>query len=384
MLTPREEEPQIDVPTADIFIGYPGAGSKEVESRVAIPVEKMVSNIEGVEYVYSVSMPGKAMITARFYVGEDVERSLVKLYNEIIKHMDRMPDGVTQPLVKTRSIDDVPIMTLTLRSEAYSDYEIRRVADELVLEIKKIQDVAGTSIQGGRTREVRVQLDKNKMASYRVDPLQIASQIQQANQQLQSGSFSKNDEQYLVETGNFFRTAEEVGNLVVDVRNGEPIYLKAVAQIIDGPEEPVEYVSYGLGKKEAREYNSMPGKTYPAVTIAIAKRPGTDAMNIAEQIQQKVDMLKGNLIPAEITVSTTRNYGKTASQKVTSLLEHLLGAILAVTLVVALAMGWRGGLVVFLSVPITFALTLFLYYMFGYTLNRITLFALIFVTGIVV
>ncbi|MEP2010630.1 MAG: efflux RND transporter permease subunit, partial [Balneola sp.] len=262
MLTPREEEPQIDVPTADIFIGYPGAGSKEVESRVAIPVEKMVSNIEGVEYVYSVSMPGKAMITARFYVGEDVERSLVKLYNEIIKHMDRMPDGVTQPLVKTRSIDDVPIMTLTLRSEAYSDYEIRRVADELVLEIKKIQDVAGTSIQGGRTREVRVQLDKNKMASYRVDPLQIASQIQQANQQLQSGSFSKNDEQYLVETGNFFRTAEEVGNLVVDVRNGEPIYLKAVAQIIDGPEEPVEYVSYGLGKKEAREYNSMPGKTY--------------------------------------------------------------------------------------------------------------------------
>lgn len=383
-LTPREEEPQIDVPTADIYIGYPGAGSKEVESRVAIPVEKMVSNIEGVEYVYSASMPGKAMITARFYVGEDVERSLVKLYNELIKNMDRMPEGVSQPLVKTRSIDDVPIMTLTLWSKRYSDFEMRRVADELVLEIKKIQDVAGTRIQGGRTRQVRVQLNKNKMAAYRMDPLRIAQVIQQSNRQLQSGAFNKNDRQYLVKTGHFFHNAGEVGNLVVDVRNGDPIYLKDIAEIKDGPEEPAEYVSYGLGKKEATTYQNSPGQTYPAVTVAIAKRPGTDAMRIADQVQRKVDMLKGSLIPSDIHVSTTRNYGKTASDKVGSLLEHLLGAILAVTIVVALAMGWRGGLVVFLSVPITFALTLFLYYMLGYTLNRITLFALIFVTGIVV
>lgn len=383
-LTPREEEPQIDVPMADIFVGYPGASPEEVEKRISVPLEKVLSNIEGVEYVYSTSMPDKAMVSARFYVGEDVERSLVRLYNEIMKNMDRLPEGATMPMVKTRSIDDVPIMTLTLWSESYSDYELRRVADELALEIKQIDDVGQTDIHGGRTRQVSVTLDKNKMASYGFDPMTVARQIQAANQELTSGSFDKNDSQYLVDTGDFFRNAEEVRNLVVDVQNGDPIYLRSVAEVTDGPEEPSEYVSYGIGHAKAKESNYKAGEAYPAVTISVAKRSGADAMHIAELVNKKVNKLDGTLLPADVNVTTTRNYGETASAKVFSLLEHLLVAILAVTVVVALAMGWRGGLVVFLSVPVTFALTLFLYYIFGYTLNRITLFALVFVTGIVV
>lgn len=383
-LTPREEEPQIDVPMADIFIGYPGASPAEVEKRVSIPMEKVLSNIEGVEYVYSTSMPGKAMVSAQFYVGEDVERSLVKLYNELMKNMEQMPAGATPPLVKTRSIDDVPILTLTLWSKTYSDFELRRVADELALEIKKVEDVAQTKIHGGRTRQVSVVLDKLKMASYGIDIMKVANQIKSTNQEMTSGSFSQHDTEYLVDTGEFFKNSEEIANLIVDVKEGDPVFLKSIATIKDGPGEPSMYVSYGAGKAKAGETELMPGEAFPAVTISVAKRPGTDAMFIADKILDKVNRLQGTLIPSDVNITTTRNYGETASAKVLSLLEHLLVAILAVTVVVAFAMGWRGGLVVFLSVPVTFALTLFLYYMFGYTLNRITLFALVFVTGIVV
>ncbi|TYP92148.1 Multidrug efflux pump subunit AcrB [Fodinibius salinus] len=384
-LTPSEEEPQINVPMADIFVGYPGATPEQVEKRVAIPLERILSNIEGVEYVYSSSMPGQAMISARYFVGEDVERSLVRLYDKLMKNMDQLPDGATQPLVKTRSIDDVPIMTLTFWSKSYSDYEMRRVAEEFSLDIKQVDDVAQAEIHGGRSRQVTVSLDKNKMTSYNIDPLKVAQQIQAANSEMSSGSFSKNDTEFLVKTGNYFRSADEVRNLVVDVQNGDPIYLKTIANITDGPGEPADYASFGIGNAMARQDSALnAGAAYPAVTISLAKRPGSDAMNIAKRVNKKLDKARGTLIPGDMNVSVTRNYGKTASQKVLSLLEHLLVAILAVTVVVALAMGWRGGLVVFLSVPVTFALTLFLYYMFGYTLNRITLFALVFVTGIVV
>lgn len=382
-LTPREEEPQIDVPMADIFVGYPGATSEEVEKRISIPLEKVLSNIEGVEYVYSTSMPEQAMVSARFYVGEDVERSLVRLYNELMKNADQIPDGAMKPLVKTRSIDDVPIMTLTLWSDQYSDYEIGRMADELTLELKQIEDVARVQRHGGRSRQLTVQLDTRRMTSFGVDPLRVASQIQAANQLGSSGTFDKNDTEYLVDTGQIFRSVDDLRNLVIDVRDGAPIYLHSVAEVEDGPGEPSSYVSYGTGASNSGE-GVIPGRTYPAVTLSIAKRSGADAMTIAEQILQKVEYAKGSIIPSQVEISTTRNYGETASHKVLSLLEHLLVAILAVTLVVTLALGWRGGLVVFLSVPVTFALTLFLYYMFGYTLNRITLFALVFVTGIVV
>ncbi len=381
-LIPREEEPQIDVPMADIFVGYPGASPTEVESRVVKPLEKLISNIKGVEYVYSTSMNEKAMVIVQFYVGEDIERSFVKLYNEINKHMDQMPKGVTFPLVKTRAIDDVPMLGLTLWSENYDDYQLSQIAEELENEIKKVNDVSITDKIGGRNRQLRVVLDKDKMAESGLDFLSVSEMIKANNTEISSGSFDKNDTEFLVNTGKFLQTAKDVENLVVGVQQNRPIYLKQIAKIFDGPEIPQNYVSLGFGKGsvKANDYKSE----YPAVTISIAKRKGADAMKIAEVIIDKVAHLKTTLIPDDVHVEITRNYGETASHKVSELLLHLIGSIIAVTLVVMLAMGWRGGLVVFLSVPITFALTLLSYYMLDYTLNRITLFALVFVTGIVV
>ncbi|HLV91510.1 MAG TPA: efflux RND transporter permease subunit [Aequorivita sp.] len=381
-LIPREEEPQIDVPMADIFVGYPGASPTEVESRIVKPLEKLVSNIPGVEYVYSTSSNEGAMVIVQFLVGEDIERSFVKLYTEMNKYMDQMPPGVTMPLVKTRAIDDVPMLGLTLWSENSDDYQLKRIADELSNEIKKVEEVSATQIIGGRNRQVRVVLDKDKLAASGLDFLGVAEMIKASNQQMDSGSFDKNDTEFFVTTGNFLETSEDVENLIVGVQQNQPIYLKQVASILNGPELPSNYVSfgYGMGSDFATEYQSE----YPAVTLSIAKRKGADAMKIADVILAKVEHLRADLIPDDVHVEVTRNYGETASQKVSELLLHLIGAIIAVTLVVMLAMGWRGGLVVFLSVPITFALTLLSYYLLDYTLNRITLFALVFVTGIVV
>ncbi len=381
-LIPREEEPQIDVPMADIFVGYPGASPTEVESRVVKPLEKLISNIKGVEYVYSTSMKEQGMVIVQFYVGEDIERSFVKLYNEINKHMDIMPEGVTMPLIKTRAIDDVPVLGLTLWSEAYDDYQLKQIAQELSDEIEKVNDVSVTKRIGGRNRQLRVVLDKDKMAESGLDFLSISQMIKSNNQQLSSGSFNSGDTEFSVNTGDFLKTVKDVENLVVGVQQGQPIYLKQIATILDGPEISKAYVAlgYGVASEKSELYNSE----YPAVTISVAKRKGADAMNLSNVILDKVEHLKLDLIPDEVHVEVTRNYGETASQKVSELLMHLMGAILAVTLVVMLAMGWRGGLVVFLSVPITFALTLLSYYMLDYTLNRITLFALVFVTGIVV
>ncbi|WP_250432510.1 efflux RND transporter permease subunit [Hanstruepera flava] len=381
-LIPREEEPQIDVPMADIFVGYPGASPTEVESRVIKPLEKLISNIKGVEYVYSTSMKEQGMVIVQFYVGEDIERSFVKLYNEINKHMDQMPQGVTFPLVKTRAIDDVPMLGLTLWSENYDDYQLSQMAQELEAEIKKVNDVAITHKIGGRDRQLRVVLDKDKLAASGLDFLSVSEMIKANNAQLNSGSFNKNDNEFLVNTGKFLETVADVENLVVGVQQNQPIYLKQVATIIDGPEVPQNYVSLGFGKgsEKANQFQSE----YPAVTLSVAKRKGADAMKIADVIIDKVEHLRKNLIPDDVHVEITRNYGETASHKVSELLLHLIGSIVAVTFVVMLAMGWRGGLVVFLSVPITFALTLLSYYMLDYTLNRITLFALVFVTGIVV
>ena len=381
-LIPREEEPQINVPMADIFVGYPGASPTEVESRVIEPLEQLISNIKGVEYVYSTSMKEQGMVIVQFYVGEDIERSFVKLYNEINKHMDQMPEGVTFPLVKTRAIDDVPMLGLTLWSENYDDYQLGQLAQELEAEIKKVNDVAITHKIGGRARQLRLVLDKDKLSASGLDFLSVSQIIKANNTQLNSGTFDKNDTEFVINTGKFLQTVTDVENLVVGVQQNQPIYLKQIASIIDGPEIPQNYVSLGFGKGSVKsdDYKSE----YPAVTISVAKRKGADAMKIAAIIIDRVDHLRKTLIPDDVHVEITRNYGETASHKVSELLLHLIGSIIAVTLVVMLAMGWRGGLVVFLSVPITFALTLLSYYMLDYTLNRITLFALVFVTGIVV
>ena len=382
MLIPREEEPQIQVPMADIFVGFPGASPQEVENRISAPMEKMISNIKGVEHVYSTSMKGQAMIIVQFYVGEDVEKSLVKLYNEIMKNMDRMPETVTMPLVKTRAIDDVPALGITLWSEQYDDYAMRSVAEVLTNEIKKVTDVSAVNLIGGRGREISIQPDKDKMAEKHIDFLSIASMIQGNNVQSASGTLIRKDSAITIETGNFLRTVDDIKNLIVGSVQQQPIFLKDIAVVEDGPQSPEQYVYFGYGKADSslRHFNSE----YPAVTLSIAKRKGADAMQLSEKILERVEHAKKDIIPAGMEVSVTRNYGETASEKVSELLLHLFIAIVVVTLFVMLAMGWRGGLVVFLSVPVTFALTLFAYYFMGYTLNRITLFALVFITGIVV
>ena len=381
-LIPREEEPQIIVPMADVLVGYPGANPTEVENRVIKPLEKIISNIKGVEHVHSMAMNGQAVMVVQFYVGEDTERSYVKLYDELMKHENMFPQGVYKPVVKTRAIDDVPMLGLTLWSENYNDFQLREIAEEVTSEIEKVKDVSITTVIGGRNRELKVILDKDKMAGNGVDALGIMQMIQANNSSSQSGSFINNDTEYLITTGRFLETAEDVENLVIGINKNMPVYLKQVATIQDGPSSPKTYVSFGFGQANDafKEYNSE----YPAVTISVSKVKGADAMKVSEKILQHIDKLKSNLIPSDVHIDITRNYGETASDKVGELLLHLGVAILAVTILVMLAMGWRGGLVVFFSVPLTFALTLFAYYMLGYTLNRITLFALVFVVGIVV
>ena len=388
-LTPREEEPQIVVPMVDIFVPFAGSSAKEVEERVTKPLERVINEIPGVEYVYSTSRPDFALVTARYYVGDDAEESLVKLWSTMMKHMDKMPRELTfPPLIKIKSIDDVPVLTLTLWSEHYDGYQLRRIGAELSAEIKKVSDVSELELTGGQRRKVRIILDQERMRAYQVDPLQIAQQIEAANQNLTVGNFQQLNREYLVETGDFLTSMRDVENLVVGVFGNNPVYLRNVADIEDGPEEIGDYVFFGYGTAAHRAQNpalaDLPAQSYPAVTLAIAKRKGADAMAVADKVLQKTEALKGRLIPSDVHVVETRNYGKTASEKVNTLLEHLIGAIVAVTIIVGLFLGWRGGLVVFASVPITFALTLFVYYLFDYTLNRVTLFALIFVTGIVV
>jgi multidrug efflux pump subunit AcrB len=383
LFIPREEEPQVEVPVADIYMGFPGAGPREVESKLTAPLEKIVSNVKGVEYVYSTSMQGRAMLIVQFYVVQDVERSMVKLYDELMKNMDKMPQGVTVPLIKTRAIDDVPVLGLTLWSEKHNDYDLRQLGEALTNEIKKIDDIANVNIVGGRCREVKVIMDKDKMAENHLDFLTVSRNIQANNAQLTSGTLLKNDSGFAVQTGNFLNTADDVASLIVGTHGGQPVYLKQLARMEEGPETPDRYVQFGYGKADTSLQNKFHA-VYPAVTLAVAKKKGADAMHLAEKILSKLDHLKPELLPSDVQVSVTRNYGDTASKKVSELLLHLFISIVAVTLFVMLAMGWRGGLVVFLSVPVTFALTLFAYYFLHYTLNRITLFALVFITGIVV
>lgn len=382
MLMPREEEPQIKVPMADIFLGYPGASPKDVETKVAAPMEKIISNIKGVEYVYSTSMKGQVMLIVQFYVGEDVEKSMVKLYSELLKNMDKMPQGITMPLIKTRAIDDVPVLSFTLWGENYDDHRLKLLGQEVANEVKKIPNVSDINLLGGRSKEVKVELDKTKMAASHVDFLSITKAIQASNSEMASGSILHNDSSISVQTGNFLTSADDVAGLVVGMNAGMPVYLKQVAKIEEAPATSSQYVFFGYGKADtlSAKYKA----TYPAVTFAISKKQGADAMKLSEEILHKMQALKKDLIPTDVQVATTRNYGESAADKVGELLFHLFIAIVVVTLFVMLAMGWRGGLVVFLSVPVTFALTLFAYYALDYTLNRITLFALVFITGIVV
>ena len=370
---PREEEPQIIVPMIDVFVQMPGASAREVEERVTKPMEKLLWEIPGVEYIYSTSSPGVSMAVVRFLVGQDEERSIVRLNQKLYANMDLIPPGASPPLVKPRSIDDVPILALTLWSKRYGDFELRRIAAQLHDSIKQTPDVSAVALIGGERREIRIALDPARLAAYSLSPLQVASALGVSNRPLSSGRFANSNQDYLLETGEFLRTAEDVKNVVAAAVGDKPVFVRDIAQVTDGGEEPGEYVRYSAG----REF-------YPAVTIAISKRKGTNAVKVAADVLARIEPLKGTVIPADVTVSITRHYGETAAEKSNELLLHMFIAVVSVSLLIAIALGLRESLIVFLAIPVTLALTLAVFYFYGYTLNRITLFALIFSIGILV
>ena len=381
LATPREEEPQIVVPFADVFVEMPGASVKEVEERVSIPMEKKLREIPGVEYVYSISQPGASVAIVRFYVGEDQERSMVKLHDKLSSNFDLIPPGAGQPLIKPRSIDDVPILALTLWSDRVDPFTLRRIAAELDDRVKAVPEVSETRLIGGLRRQLRVTLDRDRLAGFDVTPGSVLAALGEANRELRVGSFALGNREYVVDAGSFVATVSELGRLVVGVSRGRPIYLRDVASIDDGPEEPREYVLVmGAGGRTGL----AAGRAVSAVTLSVAKRKGTNAVVIAEQVLAKVEAARGALIPSDVQVTVTRNSGETAREKSNELLKHLLLATLSVTVLIALFLGIRASLVVLIAVPVTLSLTLLLYYLYGYTLNRVTLFALIFSIGILV
>ena len=384
LATPREEEPQIVVPMADVIVEMPGASTAEMETRVTIPMEKKLAEIPGVEYLYSTTSPGRTLTIVRFYVGEKEEDSLVKLFHKLSANFDLIPPGASQPLIKPRSIDDVPILALTLWSARYDHYTLRRIAAQLDEQIKDVADVAETRLIGGQRRQIRLLLDPARMAAYRVDPGTIAAALAGANRELAVGSFAAAGREHLVDVGEFLRGADDTRRLVVGARDGRPVYLADVARVEDGPEEVRDYVLFGTGPAAAHKGLRGARGVLPAVTLSVAKRKGANAVVVADRVLAKVATLRGQLVPGDVEVTVTRDYGDTAREKSNELLKHLLLATVSVTALIALFLGLRASLVVLVAIPVTLALTLFLYYLYGYTLNRVTLFALIFSIGILV
>ena len=376
LLLPREEEPQIKVPMVDVLVSMPGASAQEIEERVTRPMEKLLWEISGVEYIYSTSTPGSSMVIVRFLVGHDVETALVRLNQKLQQNFDRIPPGVTAPLIKARSIDDVPILALTLHSAQHDAVELRRLAAEVEDRIKPVPDVAETHLIGGEVRRAQVDIDPAKLAARGLTLAGIVPVIQQANREVQAGTLTAADREVLVETGGFLRGAEDVAGIVVGVFQGRPVYLRDVATVTDGSGDPSNYVLHtdvhGAGKPET------------AVTITVAKRPGTNAIGVADHVLDRVAALKGTLIPGDVSVAITRHYGETAAEKSNELLFHMGIAVLSVSLLILFTLGWRESLVVAIAIPSTLALTLLVFYLYGFTLNRITLFALIFSIGILV
>lgn len=375
VLLPREEEPQIKVPMVDVMVSMPGFSAREVEERSTRPMEKMLWEIPGVEYLYSTSRDGESLVIVRFKVGSDPEESLVKLTEKLRSNFDRIPHGVAWPLIKPKSIDDVPILALTFHSARYDHLQLRRLAAQVDDSVKQVPLVAETTIIGGARREVRVLLDPVKLASRNLSAAGLIPMLKQANRQFRAGGLTSANTEIVIETGAFLRTAADVGNVVVGVYSGRPVYLKEVADITDGAAEPTNYVLYGSGGKADEE---------AAVTLSIAKRPGANAISVAENVLAKVEALKGRIIPSDVTVSITRHYGETAAEKSNELLLHMGIAVVSVMLLIWLTLGWREAGVVGVAIPATLALTLLVFYVGGFTLNRITLFALIFSIGILV
>jgi len=386
--TPREENPQIVVPAANVMVMLPGASAREVEELVAKKLEAKLWEIPGVEDVYSVSMNSMAVVTVKFFVGQDKERSLVKLYDKLMSNMDFAPPGASQPLVKPIDVDDVPIVAITFSAAAgsnYDDAQLRLVADHALDELRKVPGVGNTIVIGGRSRQVRVTLDPLRASGYGLSVLQIAGAITASNANLISGDLEQGSKKLTLETGGFFNTAQELKNAVVGVANNKPVYLGDVAEVTDGFEETVKLtrIAFDTHSHEGSVANGN-GVERPAVTVALAKRQKLNAVKISGEILAKLDDLKKNAIPAGIDVTVTRNDGKTANDAVNELVFHLVVSIIVVIVLLFFTLGWREAAIVALAIPLTLFLTLAIGMVAGQTINRITLFALILSLGLLV
>ncbi len=382
LLTPREEEPQIVVPIADVYVQVPGASAAEVEKQVATRLEKLLWQVDGVEYVYSMSRPDQAVVTVRFYVGEDRVDSLVKLHNKIQSNLDKVPPGVSGWVVKPVEVDDVPIVNLTLHSATASDHDLRRVAEEMVDRLQSVQNTSLTTVIGGRPRQVRVALDPQALAARGLAVENLRQALAGANLELPAGAFQSGNRDLLVRGGSFLQSAHEVGDLVVGVSEHRPVYLRDVATVTDGMAEAESYTRLRFGPAAGAQ--AVASGEHQAVNIAIAKQKGTNAVTVANDVLTAVKSMEGTIIPDSMQVSVTRNYGETADHKVNELVMHLVIAILTVLALVIFALGWREALIVAVSIPIIYSLTLMVNYWFGYTINRVTLFALVLALGLLV
>ncbi|HPF98991.1 MAG TPA: efflux RND transporter permease subunit [Kiritimatiellia bacterium] len=377
-MTPREEEPQIVVPLADVMVMYPGGSAEEVEKMVSSRLERLLYQIDGVEYVYSMSRPGMAVVTVRFYVGEDRESSLIKLYNKIFQNIDKTTPGIAGWVIKPIEIDDVPIVNIALYSKTADTHALYRVAEEVAGRLQHVKDTSRITLHGGEKRVIHVYLDHERLAAYSLSPMEIAGALKISNAQAGSGSFDAGNTSFEVEAGPFIQNVDEVRNLMVGAHQGRPVYLRDVATVEDGAAETATYTRLGFGPA-ANEKGS-----FPAVTIAVAKKKGSNAVQVARDLEQAMEQWGKSAIPDDIQYRVTRNYGATANEKVNDLVMNLVMGILTVVGMIALSMSWREGAIVGLAIPITYSLTLLFNYMLGYTINRVTLFALILALGLLV
>ena len=384
IFTPKEEEPQIVVPMADIYITALGASPEEIKTLATYPLEQILWEIDGVEYVYSTTQDESAVVTVRFFVGEDREDSLLKLHNKIQMNLDRAPAIVNNWLIKPVEIDDVPIVNVTLYSDKYSDYELRRTAEELRARLSGMEDISRSYIAGGRKREIKVNIDPQRMEGFGVELNDIYNALKGADASVRADQFTRNNNVIFVGANSFLHNISEIKDLAVYADDSGVVYLKDVADITDGPEDPNNYTSIYFTEHNSTIDNSLKDKNISAVTLAFAKRKGSNAVEVADNIIKAVDTLKDKFLPDDIHLEITRNYGETTQTKVNSLLSSLLFAIVSVVILLSFSLGRKESIVVALAVPISFSLALFINMLLGYSINRVTLFALILSLGLVV
>ncbi|MBT3965502.1 MAG: efflux RND transporter permease subunit [Candidatus Thioglobus sp.] len=379
--TPRQEDPQISVPLIDLFVEYPGASSDEVSNIIIKPLERLMSQILGVKHVYSVSDKGQGIITVEFDVGQDMNASIIKVRDKMLANLDFMPPGARKPLIKPKEIDDVPIINLTLWSKVLDDGQLRSLGLELLQQLEKVKDTNNGFVVGGRKESFHIDVYPGRLAGYNISIQQIASTIGSANISKHTGDIELNGFKMEVYSGDFFKKVEDIENLVIAVNDGMPVYVRDVADVYYAPEDTLQMVNYYTGKANKTDQKAAGDQ---AVTIAIAKKFGTNGVEVAANILAKVEELKGRLIPDNVHVSVTRDYGKSAKDKVNSLIKKLFIATGAVTLLVWFALGVRPAIVVTLVIPVVLLMTIFSAWILGMTIDRVSLFALIFSIGILV